>query len=86
MAFSVADWIGVIAACLTTGGWLPQAMKVIRTRQTRDISLLMQGIMVAGSLLWLIYGLVIASMPVIASNVLALPLLVLILVMKLRHG
>lgn len=60
--------IGLAAATCTTISFLPQAVKVIRTRDTRSLSLPMYIIFTTGVLLWLIYGLLVRDIPVIAAN------------------
>lgn len=78
--------IGMIAASLTTLCWLPQAWKIIRTRETRAISLWTQMAFTLGVLLWLVYGLYIGDVPVIAANAVTLILSSIILGLKLRYG
>ncbi len=78
--------IGYIAAACTTLCWLPQAVRVIRTRDTAAISLWTQAFFAMGIVLWLIYGLKIGSIPVVLSNVITLPLVLVIIAMKIRHG
>ena len=80
------DWIGAAAATLTTTAFIPQALQVLRTRHTKDISLGMYVIFTSGVALWAIYGWMIHSWQVIAANVLTLLLAGSVLVMKLRFG
>jgi len=80
------EWIGGVAAALTTLSWLPQAVKTITTRQTRDISLSAQLLLFVGIALWLVYGLSIGSWPLIGANVVTIVLIGAILTMKIRHG
>lgn len=80
------DWIGSIAATLTTTAFIPQAWQVWRTRHTKDISLGMYAIFTAGVALWAIYGVMIASWPVIIANCITLILAGAVLVMKIRFG
>jgi MtN3 and saliva related transmembrane protein len=82
----IVEWIGGIAATLTTLSWLPQAMRTIKTRDTAGISLLAQVLLFIGIVLWLIYGIYIVSWPLILSNIVTTVLVGCILVMKLRHG
>jgi MtN3 and saliva related transmembrane protein len=82
----VHDWIGSIAATLTTTAFIPQAWQVWRTRHTKDISLGMYAIFTAGVALWAIYGVMIASWPVIIANCITLVLAGAVLVMKIRFG
>jgi MtN3 and saliva related transmembrane protein len=65
------DWIevlGGVAGVMTTAAFLPQAIKTWRTRRTRDISLSMFLTMCVGIILWLIYGVLIRSWPLIWAN------------------
>jgi MtN3 and saliva related transmembrane protein len=80
------EWIGAVAAVLTTSAFLPQAIRTIRTRQTRDISLWSQWLLFTGNLLWLGYGLSFNSLPLILANCVSVPLIGIVLVLKLRHG
>jgi MtN3 and saliva related transmembrane protein len=82
----VHDWIGSIAATLTTTAFIPQAWQVWRTRHTKDISLCMYAIFTTGVALWAIYGVMIASWPVIIANCITLVLAGAVLVMKIRFG
>lgn len=82
----VIEWIGGLAAFLTTVSWLPQAARTIRTRQTRDISLWAQALLFVGIIFWLIYGFYIMSWPLIGSNVVTIVLIGSILYLKLKHG
>ena len=82
----LADTIGTIAATLTTLCWLPQAVQILRTRDTKAISLTMQVAYACGIALWLAYGLMIVSWPVIIANALTLILAGAIVVLKIRLG
>ena len=77
---------GMIAAVLTTAAFLPQVLRTWRTRSTSDISLGMFITYVTGILLWLVYGLMLGDIPLIASNAVTLVLSGAILLLKLRHG
>ena len=84
----IMEWIsliGYLAASLTTLSFLPQAIKVISTRNTQGISLLMYGMFVAGLLLWLIYGVLLSNMAVSLANLLTLLFPLPILVIKYQN-
>lgn len=83
---SLIEFLGFSAATLTTLCCLPQAVQTIRTRDTRAISLSTQAMFASGIVLWLIYGFLIASWPLIGANAVSLCLVSIILAMKLRHG
>ena len=80
----LSDIIGSIAAVLTTASFLPQAAHVLRTRDTRAISLLMYTMFTAGITLWGIYGLMTEQWSIIIANGITLVLATLILTMKAR--
>lgn len=81
-----ADWVGYLAALLTTVAFVPQALHTLRSRDTSGISLAMYAIFTAGVGCWLGYGLLLGSWPMILANVVTLVLSAAILALKLRHG
>ena len=78
--------LGLVAAFLTTISFVPQVLKIWRTRHTKDISLKMFVIYTAGVFLWLVYGLMLGDLPLILSNIITFVLTLSILIMKLRYG
>ena len=78
--------IGLAAAFCTTVAFLPQVIKTWRTRSTADISLTMFLVFTTGIFLWLVYGLIIRDVPLIAANGVTFVLSGTILYFKLRHG
>ena len=63
------ELIGFIAAVCTTFAFLPQVIKVWKTKQTKDLSLRMYTIMFIGICLWFVYGLRINSLSIIIANI-----------------
>lgn len=63
------ELIGFIAAVCTTFAFLPQVIKVWKTKQTKDLSLRMYTIMFIGICLWFVYGLRINSLSIILANI-----------------
>jgi len=82
----MVDAIGAAGATLTTLCWVPQALKIIRDRDTRAISLPGTTLCVLGVLLWLIYGLALFDGPLIGSSIATFAMTTIILVLKIRHG
>lgn len=78
--------VGYAAAALTTICFIPQALKVIHTRDTKAISLVMYGLFTAGVALWLCYGLILSNWPMIIANGITLLLAGTILFFKIRLG
>lgn len=81
-----ASLIGYAAACLTTLSFLPQAIKVIATRNTQGISGLMYIMFVCGLVMWLIYGVMIEDTAVSMANFMTLAFAMPILIIKFRRG
>lgn len=80
----MTELIGLLAALLTTLSFVPQAVLVIRTRQTAGISLTMYSMFTAGITGWLTYGILLQDFPLIAANLVTLALASIILTMKFR--
>ena len=78
--------IGFIAATLTTIAFLPQVIKVWKSRSARDISLGMYCLFSSGVLLWLVYGIMLAAWPIIVANLITLLLALLIVGGGLRFA
>jgi MtN3 and saliva related transmembrane protein len=78
-----ATIVGGIAAVLSTVSFVPQATKIIRSRDTSGISTGMYLVTVAGFTLWTAYGAMQTAWPLIASNSICLILSAFILTMKL---
>lgn len=83
---NAGDWIGYLAASLTTLSFVPQAWLTFRTRNVSGISLGMYSAFTAGIALWLVYGLVLNSWPIVVANTITLGLAIAILAMKLVYG
>ena len=79
------DIIGYIAACLTTFSFLVQAIKSWRTKDLSGISVGMYTMFTIGVALWLLYGIVIDSMPLIVTNALTFLFALSVLLMKLKQ-
>jgi MtN3 and saliva related transmembrane protein len=78
--------LGFTAASLTTLAFLPQVIKIWRSRSTKDISLPMLITFIAGITLWLIYGLLVNAAPIYMANGITLILNLTILRFKLKYG
>ncbi len=78
--------IGFLAAGFTTISYFPQVAKTLRTKETKDISLLMYIILSSGLCLWFIYGLLLGDLPIIIANGITFILSLTILMLKMKHG
>ncbi|MCU0348497.1 MAG: SemiSWEET transporter [Saprospiraceae bacterium] len=77
--------IGLVAAFLTTGAYVPQAVKTWRTRRTGDLSLSMFTMVFLGTVSWLVYGILKDDLPIILANTITLGTSFIILYFKLRE-
>lgn len=77
------DYVGSIAATLTTLAFLPQAIQSYRTRDLSGISLPMYSIFTAGVAMWLVYGLLKQDWPIIIANIITVVLSAMILTLKI---
>lgn len=82
----VADVLGLVAGGLTTAAFVPQVLKTWRTRSAGDVSLVMFGIMWLGVGLWIAYGVLIRSTPVVVANVVTFGLVTAMLALKGRFS
>jgi MtN3 and saliva related transmembrane protein len=76
--------LGLAAGSLTTAAFLPQVIKTWKSRSAKDLSLGMFSLFCLGVVLWLVYGLVVRDIPVIAANFITLMLASTLLYFKLR--
>jgi MtN3 and saliva related transmembrane protein len=80
------DWMGYVAAFLTTASFVPQAWLTFKTRDVSGISLGMYSTFTLGVALWLVYGVLIQAWPVVMANAITLGLAASILWMRWRFG
>jgi MtN3 and saliva related transmembrane protein len=66
------DLVGTLAAILTTIAYFPQAVKTIRTRNTSGLSVWMYALLLCGVTMWMIYGIILGSWPLILANAIVL--------------
>ncbi|MGD0079133.1 MAG: SemiSWEET transporter [Methanoregula sp.] len=77
--------VGYLAGALTTIAFVPQVVKAWKLGETRDLSLAMLVLFGIGILLWTVYGLWVASMPIISANLITFVLVIVLLGLKIRY-
>jgi MtN3 and saliva related transmembrane protein len=82
----LVDLVGYMAATLTTVAFLPQVFRIWKSKSTHDLALPTLISFIAGVGMWLFYGLLLQSPPVIIANAVTLLLNLLILWFKLKYG
>lgn len=76
--------LGYLAAFCTTLAFVPQALKVYKSKHTQDISIGMFSLINIGIVLWLVYGFLITSYPIIIANAVTIIFSMYILITKIR--
>ncbi|MEK7253220.1 MAG: SemiSWEET transporter [Bacteroidota bacterium] len=84
MQLTPLTMLGLMAACLTTGAYIPQVVKTWRSGTTDDLSLTMFLMMFTGTICWLIYGFYRNDFPMILANAVAALLSCAILFFKVK--
>jgi len=79
------ELLGYIGTVLTISAFLPQAIKTIKTRKTRDLSLPTYIILVVSALVWAIYGLGTHALPIAITNITVFVASSIVLILKLKE-
>ncbi|HIH36781.1 MAG TPA: hypothetical protein HA232_02600 [Methanocellales archaeon] len=77
--------VGLIAATCTTISFVPQVIRTIKTKHTKDLSLAMYSIFTTGIVLWLVYGILVKDLPIIIANAITLLFTFTILILKIKY-
>lgn len=77
--------IGVIAAILTTSGFVPQVVKTFKSKSVEGISLSMFSVLFAGTIFWLVYGILIRSFSIILANIFSSIFILALIVMRIMY-
>lgn len=86
MASPVVDAVGVAAALCSMTSFAPQIVKLVKTRDASGVSLRTYAVTVTGFCLWVVYGVLLGSWPVVASNTVCLGMSAAVLILKWRYG
>ena len=80
-----ASIIGYFAGAITTIAFIPQVIKIWKTKSTKDISLITFVAFCLGVFLWMIYGIILHSKPVIIANSIGFVLGIIIIILKIKY-
>lgn len=80
-----ANVLGFVAGTLTTTAFVPQVIKIWKSKHARDISTGTFAMFSSGVLLWLVYGIQLEAWPIILANGITLGLSLTILAFKLKY-
>ena len=79
------DLLGLAAGSLTTISFVPQVLKIWRTKSGNDVSYGMFLLFSVGVLLWLAYGVILGAIPIIVANAVTLILALIVVALKYRY-
>jgi MtN3 and saliva related transmembrane protein len=77
--------LGLVAGVLTTIAYLPQLLKTWKSKSADDLSWSMLIMLCTGIVLWLVYGVYVHDIPIIAANIVTLCFSSIILFLKVRY-
>lgn len=86
MNLSSVELLGLVAGLFGTFASAPQAIKIIRTRQARDVSLTMFLMALTGAVLWAAYGWLQQAPSIVFWNGVAILMFASIIALKLHHS
>jgi len=77
--------LGTLAGILILSGWVEQIIKGYKTKSLKDISKYLMIFISAGATLWLLYGIIVSDIFIIGTNIAAIVLMTIVLIMKKRY-
>lgn len=86
MSLETNEMLGLVAGALTTVSFVPQVLKIWRTKSGNDVSYGMFFLFSLGVLLWLVYGWSLNAMPIVIANAVTLVLALLVIALKYRYS
>ena len=78
-------FLGLIAGTLTTISFVPQVVKTWKTKSARDFSLITLAVLETGIVVWIAYGFMIDSLPIVLFNLMTFVLVAVLLAFKVRY-
>ena len=78
--------LGIVAGTITSVTFVPQVIKIWKTRSARDISLVMLLLLITGVLAWLLYGILVKDAAIIYTNSMVLAMSLILLYFKWRFN
>lgn len=81
----LAEILGLAAGTITSITFLPQVIRIWKTRSVKDISMLMMVLLVLGTSCWLTYGLLMKDTAIIYTNIMVLAMSLIMLYFKIKY-
>jgi MtN3 and saliva related transmembrane protein len=80
------QWIGIAAGVLTAFSMLPQLLKVIKEKKVEDLSVLMIVTLLAGLMLWVVYGFMRKDAPIIYTNIFSVTVNLALIFFRIKYS
>ena len=77
--------LGTLAGILILSGWVEQIIKGYKTKSLKDVSRYLMIFISTGAALWLSYGMIVNDVFIIGTNIAAIFLMIIVLIMKKRY-
>ena len=81
----LVEILGRAAGTITSITFLPQVIRIWKTRSVKDISFLMMLLLILGTSLWLTYGLLLKDTAIIYTNVMVLVMSLVMFYFKIKY-
>ncbi|PHY08919.1 MAG: hypothetical protein CK527_04735 [Nitrosarchaeum sp.] len=82
---NIVTILGIAAGILILSGWVEQIIKGYKTKSLKDVSKYLMVFISGGSILWLIYGIIVFDVFIIGTNIAAIFLMTIVSFMKKRY-
>ena len=82
---SLLTILGISAGVLILSGWIEQIVKGYRTKSLKDVSKYLMILISSGAILWLAYGIIVVDVFIIGTNIAAVILMMIVLIMKRKY-
>lgn len=81
----LVEILGLAAGTITSITFLPQVIRIWKTKSVKDISFLMMLLLILGTSLWLTYGLLLKDTAIIYTNVMVLIMSLIMFYFKVKY-
>lgn len=79
------DILGIIAGICTSSAIIPQIVKTLKKKKAQEVSIFMFIVLMTGNGLWVYYEVVKSDIAIISTNIFALSLNIIMIVLKYRY-
>lgn len=81
----IIEIVGLVAGACTSSSLIPQLVTTVKKKKATDVSLFMFIVMFTGNALWTYYGFAKSELPIIITNLIALSLNIVMMILKIKY-